>query len=174
MDKDSKITILGILGVAVILTAGTLIVIRFTRKQHFSLKRIAKIISNPEKLSSPDQKDSWKKIDPDLLLVLEKLSKKFGKKLTINSGYRSLAHNRSVGGATRSAHMTGEAVDIKTPSYSEAIKIGRKAKQFGIKRMGVAKTFIHIDVSKTLPQTRWAYSGTGISKSKINRDLGFS
>ncbi|MDR2912763.1 MAG: peptidase M15 [Alistipes sp.] len=36
--------------------------------------------------------------------------------LTVNSGYRSPALNRAVGGAARSQHLTGEAADITTGS----------------------------------------------------------
>jgi len=174
MSNSPNKTIL--VAVASVVTLGTLALILFkvSGKQKYSYKRISKFISNPAKLSSPDQKDSWEKVSPKLLRTLEKISKSLGTKLTITSGFRSKSYNTKVGGASRSAHMTGEAVDISMPNYTKAIEIGRVAKKHGIKRIGVSNTFIHVDVSESLPQTRWAYAGTGISKSKINNDLGFA
>lgn len=44
--------------------------------------------------------------------VLQPLRSSIGKPLKINSGYRSPALNRAVGGVSNSQHMTGQAVDI--------------------------------------------------------------
>ena len=35
-----------------------------------------------------------------------------GKKITINSGYRSVEHNKKIGGKTASQHLLGNAADI--------------------------------------------------------------
>src|SRR5690625_2382359 len=65
-----------------------------------------------------------------LLLKLERLRYNLGNKpITINSGYRSPAHNRRVGGASNSQHLYGKAADIVvrgvSPSrvYNESVKI---------------------------------------------------
>ena len=44
--------------------------------------------------------------------VLDPLREAHGEAITVNSGYRSPALNKAVGGAKNSQHMTGEAVDI--------------------------------------------------------------
>ncbi len=44
--------------------------------------------------------------------VFEPLREHFGVPIVINSFFRSEELNRRIGGATRSSHMTGEAIDI--------------------------------------------------------------
>ena len=56
---------------------------------------------------------------PDLLQILKGVESRFGRKLIVTSGHRSLAHNVAVGGATRSHHLTCEAADIQVPGVSK-------------------------------------------------------
>lgn len=53
--------------------------------------------------------------------VLQPLRDHAGEPLTINSGYRSPALNRAVGGVANSQHLTGEAADIKAPDRATAV-----------------------------------------------------
>lgn len=55
--------------------------------------------------------------------VLQPLRDKYGKSITINSGYRCSAVNKAVGGAANSQHLTGEAVDITAGSKEENKKL---------------------------------------------------
>lgn len=50
--------------------------------------------------------------------VLEPIRTHYGKPVKISSGYRSLALNRAIGGATSSQHSKGEAADIEVPGIS--------------------------------------------------------
>lgn len=50
--------------------------------------------------------------------VLEPLRAHFGRPVRVNSGYRSPALNRAVGGARNSQHVTGEAADIEVDGVS--------------------------------------------------------
>lgn len=52
------------------------------------------------------------KYSTDLLMMLEELRRFGGFTIEINSGYRSAAHNRAVGGASNSQHVKGTAADI--------------------------------------------------------------
>lgn len=52
------------------------------------------------------------KIDTRLVSLLQKIRNKFGAAVTINSGYRTAAHNKAVGGATNSYHMQGMAAIV--------------------------------------------------------------
>jgi len=54
-------------------------------------------------LMSPRLKDAW---------TVVRLA--FGKKLTINSGFRCQQHNKDVGGIANSRHTMGQAIDIST------------------------------------------------------------
>lgn len=51
-------------------------------------------------------------------VVLEPVRAQFGRPVRITSGYRSLALNRAIGGATSSQHSKGEAVDFEIPGVS--------------------------------------------------------
>lgn len=55
--------------------------------------------------------------------VLQPARERFGKPITVNSGYRSKAVNARVGGAASSQHMTGQAADITTGSKTENRKL---------------------------------------------------
>lgn len=55
--------------------------------------------------------------------VLQPARERYGKAITVNSGYRSPAVNRRVGGAASSQHMTGQAADITTGSKEENRKL---------------------------------------------------
>ena len=50
--------------------------------------------------------------------VLEPITKHYGSKVIINSGYRSYVLNQAIGGSTTSQHSTGEAVDIEVSGVS--------------------------------------------------------
>jgi len=80
----------------------------------------------------------------DVLKNLQVLREHVGKPITIISGYRSPERNKSVGGATKSQHMQGNAVDIKIDGLTghqiadiveKLIKEG-KMKQGGVGRYG--------------------------------------
>jgi zinc D-Ala-D-Ala carboxypeptidase len=98
-------------------------------------------------------------INPDIIPLLEKIREDFGKPIVINSGFRCKAHNTAVGGTSKSAHLTGEAVDIQAVNGADRFRLIQIALAKGITRIGIANGFIHMDISKTLPQnTIWLYS----------------
>lgn len=51
--------------------------------------------------------------------VLDPAREKIGKPITVNSGYRCLELNKSVGGAPTSQHTKGEAADLTTGNREE-------------------------------------------------------
>lgn len=55
--------------------------------------------------------------------VLQPARERYGKPITINSGYRSPAVNARVGGASSSQHLTGQAADITAGSKEENRKL---------------------------------------------------
>ena len=70
----------------------------------------------------------------------------------INSGFRCKDHNKAVGGKDRSAHVQGVACDIACTTSSGRFKIVNSALSAGITRIGIYKTFIHLDISALNPQ----------------------
>lgn len=57
-------------------------------------------------------------VDETLTVVLQCIREHFGKPVTITSGYRTAAHNASVGGAKSSQHLLGRAADIRVEGVS--------------------------------------------------------
>lgn len=51
--------------------------------------------------------------------LLDPVRRLYGKPITVNSGYRSPALNRMVGGKPNSQHLRGQAADITTGSPAE-------------------------------------------------------
>ena len=83
-----------------------------------------------------------------------------GVPLTINSGYRSPAHNKSVGGVTNSYHVQGKASDLSsskiTPKklYDAILKLIADGKIYN-GGVGVYNTFVHYDIGEK--GRRWDY-----------------
>ena len=92
-------------------------------------------------------------MDIELVEILEKVRKHFGKPVTINSACRCENHNKSVGGGDKSQHKLGRAADIvvkgKTP-YQVAEFINQSYPECG---MGVYDTFTHLDSRRY--KARW-------------------
>jgi uncharacterized protein YcbK (DUF882 family) len=82
--------------------------------QHFTLEEMTKSQTGLRKGidNTPGQKeiDNLKQLCEH---VLEYIRIRFGKPVTINSGYRSTKLNKAIGGAKNSQHMTGQAADIE-------------------------------------------------------------
>ena len=96
--------------------------------------------------------------NPRLVMILEFARHQYGKPIIIVSGTRCEAHNRAVGGKATSAHLTGEAVDIRIDTSSDRFALLKIFYMLGIKRFGIGGGFLHIDVSEALPQgVTWLY-----------------
>ena len=70
----------------------------------------------------------------------------------INSSIRCAQHNDNQGGRINSAHLTGNAVDIKTTNSTARFAIIESLLCAGFNRIGVYGTFIHVDNDLTKPQ----------------------
>lgn len=85
-----------------------------------------------------------------LLYLLEEIRRITDQPVSINSGYRTPAHNRKVGGSKNSQHVLGKAADIVVGrmhgNVGNALKIAILASQLGFKGIGVYPTFTHVDV----------------------------
>ncbi|MBQ7517612.1 MAG: hypothetical protein IJU13_04205 [Bacteroidales bacterium] len=78
--------------------------------------------------------------------------------LVLNCAYRSKAHDLKKGRSGNSAHTKGLAVDIRCTTSANRFKIVAAAVQCGITRIGIGKTFIHLDADPGLPQqVIWHY-----------------
>ena len=75
----------------------------------------------------------------------------------INSAYRSPNHPLSIKNPT-SSHIKGLAVDIKATDSKTRFKIVKALIEVGFTRIGIADTFIHVDLDLDKTQeVIWTY-----------------
>ena len=67
-----------------------------------------------------------------------------GVPMKITSSYRSPSYNKGVGGAKKSMHLQGRAVDISCTNSHDRMIILKEALSLGL-TVGVAGTFLHLD-----------------------------
>lgn len=107
---------------------------------------------------SPDVPGSGANMKEHLLKRLDLLREKVGFPLVINSGYRTKEHNEKIKGSVNSAHLRGLAVDIQAMSGRARYDIVTAALDLGFHRIGIARTFVHLDMDESLPaQCIWSY-----------------
>nr|WP_246100927.1 D-Ala-D-Ala carboxypeptidase family metallohydrolase [Palleronia caenipelagi] len=84
---------------------------------------------------------------------LQALRDRLGKPLIVRSAYRSPEHNRAVGGATRSKHMNGAALDIAMSNH-EPVAFEAAARAVGFLGFGFypRSGFMHVDLG---PARQW-------------------
>ena len=97
------------------------------------------------------------KMDTDFLAKLDK-AREFAKvPFVINSAYRSPEHPESIKNPT-SSHIKGLAVDIKATDSKTRFKIVKALVTVGFTRIGIADTFIHVDLDFDKTQNViWTY-----------------
>ena len=100
-------------------------------------------------------------IDQTLVVLLQAIREHFGKPITITSGYRTAAHNKSVGGAAYSQHLYGRAADIRVQgipveqlaAYAETCLPGTGGIGRYPPRAGRAVGWVHVDTRPA--KSRW-------------------
>lgn len=93
----------------------------------------------------------------EFLFVLDEARELAGIPFIINSAYRSPEHPLSIKNPS-SSHIKGLAVDIKATDSKTRFKIVKALIQVGFTRIGIADTFIHVDLD--LDKTKnviWTY-----------------
>ena len=87
-------------------------------------------------------------VSSGLAQKLQEIESAFGGRLTVTSGARSQEGNKSVGGAGNSAHLRGNAVDVKfNGGVAETLKLIEAASKAGIGGIGVyGPGSVHLDV----------------------------
>lgn len=89
---------------------------------------------------------------------LDKAREIAGIPFVLNSAYRSVAWEKSKGRTGTGAHTMGRAVDIRCNTSQNRMKIVRAALQAGFNRIGIGKTYVHLDDDLSLPQqVIWHY-----------------
>jgi len=113
---------------------------------------------NYEEFDSPDIQGSGQLMDPELLDMIDKAREIYGKPIRVTSGYRTEDHNRKVGGVDSSSHLKGLAIDVACVRSNDRFEMLTALIEVGFNRIGVASTFIHVDIDKNKSQNViWTY-----------------
>ena len=96
-------------------------------------------------------------MDANFLAKLDEAREYAGIPFVINSAYRSPSHPESIKNPT-SSHIKGLAVDIRCNTSRNRFIILNALLAVGFTRIGIAKTFIHVDLSFDKSQeVIWTY-----------------
>ena len=90
-------------------------------------------------------------MDGNLLYLLDKIRETAGIPLYLSSAYRSKAYDKAKGRSGNGAHTKGYAVDFRIQGSADRFKIVAAALKCGVERIGIGKTFVHIDTDPSLP-----------------------
>ena len=102
-------------------------------------------------------KDKEENMDVNFLAKLDEAREFAGIPFVINSAYRSPTHPESIKNPT-SSHIKGLAVDIKSNDSITRFKVLNALIAVGFNRIGIAKTFIHVDLDYDKSQNViWTY-----------------
>lgn len=97
-------------------------------------------------------------LDPSFVDICDIMRGECGFPWKFLSGYRTPEENSKVGGKQNSAHIHRIAGDIECNDDKKRRKIVSVAIKYNIPRIGIGKGFVHLDISKNLPQeVLWDY-----------------
>jgi len=109
------------------------------------------------KLSDFDcQETGNNEMSEEFLEKLDDLRHVCGFPFIITSGYRDPSHSIEARKAKAGTHARGIASDIRINNGNEAYQIIKHAQSMGFNGIGVAKSFIHVDIRKGMP-VLWSY-----------------
>lgn len=131
---------------------------------NFSMKIIISIKTEPVPTTpsytyfSAKEVAQWKLKD-ELWKLLDVIRGECGFPFKITSGLRTKAENDLLPDAVSdSAHLSGLAVDISCIDSAQRYMIDEVARKHGVKRIGIGKTFVHLDIDPSKPQkVMWHY-----------------
>lgn len=111
-----------------------------------------------DEFDSPDKLGSGKNMNYGLLEMIDKARALYGKPIIVTSGFRTESHNEKVGGVESSSHLKGLAVDVACVRSKDRFEMLTALLEVGFNRIGVASTFIHVDIDKNKSQNViWTY-----------------
>lgn len=85
-------------------------------------------------------------LSPMLLSMMDMLRDALARPVVVTSAYRCPAHNKKIGGAPKSKHLSGLAVDVAILSPKERYDVQREANRIGFRGIGHLKGAIHLDI----------------------------
>jgi len=112
---------------------------------------------------SPDTDGSGQLMDKGFLEMLEAAREIYGKPITITSGFRTENYNEELRkkgykASTNSSHLKGYAADLACTTSVDRWDLLDSLMKAGFNRIGIAKTFIHVDNDPDKPPFLiWTY-----------------
>lgn len=95
-------------------------------------------------------------IEPAFLSRLDELREACGFPFIVTSGYRHETHPVEAKKNEPGTHSLGIAADIAIRGGAQRRKIVEQALRLGFNGIGVARTFVHVDIRDSQP-VMWAY-----------------
>ena len=116
-----------------------------------------------KEFDSPDEPGSGKNMRDDFLEMLDSAREEAGVAFKITSGFRTESYNKSLlkrgyKASKTSSHLKGCAADISCKSSDKRIKIVKALIKVGFTRLGIAKSFIHVDNDPDKSDAIWLNS----------------
>ena len=102
------------------------------------------------------QETGENKMSEDFIHRLDELRAVCGFPFYVTSGYRSPSHSIEKRKSQPGTHAQGIAADIKVSGGAQRRLIVEKALELGFGGIGIAKTFVHVDIRETTP-VMWCY-----------------
>ena len=102
------------------------------------------------------QETGENEMSAEFIYKLDQLREACGFPFKITSGYRSPNHSIEKRKSKPGTHASGIACDIFVSGGAQRHTIIKEAMRLGFTGIGVAKTFIHVDIRETTPVV-WKY-----------------
>ena len=99
--------------------------------------------------------------------VLEPVRVRLGKSIVVNSGFRCPLHNRTVGGATGSQHMRGEAADIRCDDNRRLAKLIVEVGKYD--QLIIYPSFVHVSWKRGGGNRREILRKTATGYERVDR-----
>ncbi|MHC2315138.1 hypothetical protein ACVIHC_002184 [Bradyrhizobium diazoefficiens] len=99
----------------------------------------------PTEFDSPDEPGSGANMNAGFISKLDVARSFCSFPWRISAGYRTAAHNKLIGGAPSSRHLSGEAADIACTDSGSRYAIVAAAIKAGIKGIEVCDRHVHLD-----------------------------
>lgn len=106
----------------------------------------------PKEFDSPDVSGSGLNMNYAFIQKLDSARTVSEIQYIINSGYRTIQHNKKVGGKSNSAHLKGLAADISALTSNQKFRLVYGLMEAGFTRIGIYDTHIHVDMDKSKSQ----------------------
>lgn len=100
---------------------------------------------------------------PELQAILYEVRKEIP--VIVNSGYRPVEWEKARNRSETGAHPRRYAVDVHAADHWYRLKLVGILLRLGVKRIGIAKTFVHFDVDPQKPASMWLYYPDNYAKT---------